>query len=182
MRSLIYSIIVIVVASCSVFFQLKKDDKHENLFIVSNAFHKQEKKITKEEFQKLIPKDIPKEYHKLLLETAVYESNLTTGIKQKNGVALGIMQIEPATHSDLYKNFIVYRPALMGRVKELGSYSNHDIQYNTPYSIYIAYLLYRRNIKQKEMLKSKHTRAVLYKRHYNTHKGKGDVLGYLYGR
>lgn len=183
MKKILYYSFIVLILSVPILYSYQKINSHDKLFMIKNVFNKKVEKITEKKFLNLIPKDIPKEYHKILLETAVYESELVAGAKQKNGVALGIMQIEPATHQDIYNNYLVYRPELMERLKSLGSYTDNDIRYNTPYAIYVAYILYRRNIRGKEgLLKNKHGRAVLYKTHYNTTKGKGELLGYIYGR
>ena len=43
----------------------------------------------------------------LLLMLAAYESNMGKFIKQVGGPALGIFQMEPETHDDIWKNFIL---------------------------------------------------------------------------
>lgn len=55
----------------------------------------------------------------LLLGTAAQESRMGQYIKQiGKGPALGIYQIEPATHNDIWKNYLAYKPALADRVKK----------------------------------------------------------------
>ena len=44
--------------------------------------------------------------------TAIVESGLTYLKQHGDGPALGVWQIEPATHEDLYTNFLDYRPEL----------------------------------------------------------------------
>ena len=49
----------------------------------------------------------------LLLGTCAQESRMGTYVHQLgNGPALGIYQIEPATHNDIWANFLKYKPAL----------------------------------------------------------------------
>lgn len=142
--------------------------------------------ITKDDFMELIPKAVPKEYHILLYETALYESNLTLNSKQIGGEALGIMQVEPDTEKDLHQNFIKYRKELKeyteGLISSYPDIKNH-LQYNTPYNIYMGFLVYYRNLYNKKVdLSNKWTRAWIYKKYYNTHKGKGTTHGYYFGR
>jgi len=55
----------------------------------------------------------------LLLGTCAQESHMGAYIKQVGaGPALGIYQMEPATHDDLWKNFLAYKPALATLVKD----------------------------------------------------------------
>ena len=48
----------------------------------------------------------------LLLGTACAESNLGTYLHQVGGPALGVFQIEPATHTDIWENYLLYRGEL----------------------------------------------------------------------
>src|SRR3546814_18753812 len=54
----------------------------------------------------------------LLLGTALTESTIggATCLVQKGGPALGIYQIEPATHLDCWRNFLVYRDGLRSKI------------------------------------------------------------------
>ena len=54
----------------------------------------------------------------LLLGTALQETGLRN-IQQVGGPALGYFQMEPATHDDIWENFLAYRPDLAARVKAL---------------------------------------------------------------
>ena len=55
----------------------------------------------------------------LVLGTAIVESGLTYLKQRGEGPALGLWQIEPATHDDLYTNFLNYRPGLGSKLMEL---------------------------------------------------------------
>ena len=48
----------------------------------------------------------------LVLGTAIVESGLTYLKQHGDGPALGLWQVEPATHDDLYTNFLNFRPEL----------------------------------------------------------------------
>jgi hypothetical protein len=49
----------------------------------------------------------------LVLGTAIVESNLTYLKQHGEGPALGLWQVEPATHEDLYANYLNFRPEMM---------------------------------------------------------------------
>ena len=55
----------------------------------------------------------------LVLGTAIIESGLTYLKQHGDGPALGLWQVEPATHDDLYTNFLNYRPELGSILMEL---------------------------------------------------------------
>jgi hypothetical protein len=48
----------------------------------------------------------------LLLGTALQESGLIYRRQLHNGPALGLFQMEPATHDDIWVNFLTYHPAI----------------------------------------------------------------------
>jgi len=52
----------------------------------------------------------------LLLGTALQESGLKSRVQIGGGPALGLFQMEPATHDDCWKNFLAYRPGLAARI------------------------------------------------------------------
>jgi hypothetical protein len=58
---------------------------------------------------------------RLLVGTAATESTVgeVTRLRQTVGPALGIFQIEPATHQDVWRNYLAFRPELAARVRSL---------------------------------------------------------------
>jgi hypothetical protein len=56
----------------------------------------------------------------LLLGTALQESKLCYRRQIGGGPALGLFQMEPATHADCWSNYLVYRPELAHRVLVIG--------------------------------------------------------------
>lgn len=145
----------------------------------NSGYKKATKTISKDEFIALIPEEVPDTYYELLYETAKYESELTLNARQKGGCALGIMQVEPVTEKDIWEHFLKYRKGL----REVAKKYKGSLQYDTPYNIYIAYLVYYRNLYNKKVdLSDKWVRAWVYKKYYNTHKGKGTTKGFYYGR
>ena len=57
----------------------------------------------------------------LVLGTAIVESNLTYLKQHGDGPALGLWQVQPKTHEDLYANYLNYRPEMMSSLMELRS-------------------------------------------------------------
>lgn len=55
----------------------------------------------------------------LLLMTCAHESNMGHYIKQVEGPALGIYQMEPYTEKDIYGSYLAYNKALLHRVNRL---------------------------------------------------------------
>ena len=55
----------------------------------------------------------------LVLGTAIVESGLTYLKQHGDGPALGLWQVEPATHDDLYTNFLNFRPELGSKLMQL---------------------------------------------------------------
>lgn len=86
----------------------------------------------------------------LIVGTAVQESRLTYLHQKGGGPALGIYQIEPATHKDVWDNYLGFRPELAGRVRgvasqqEFVSAPDHDLVFNLWYATIIARIIYRR--------------------------------------
>ena len=105
----------------------------------------------------------------LLMETCAVESDFMTYNKQINGPALGIFQMEPDTLHDIRENYIKYRPEL----HEFLEGNLLDIEY----AIIMARIHYMRvstSIPSTRLLRAKY-----WKKHYNTHLGKGTVDKYM---
>lgn len=56
---------------------------------------------------------------RLLLGTAIAESNLAALVQHGGGPALSMFQIEPATFDDVYKRYLWARPRFMNVVRDL---------------------------------------------------------------
>lgn len=84
----------------------------------------------------------------LILGTIYQESVVggVTHLRQINGPALGILQIEPATHKDIWDNYLSYRPDKASYVRSLARQSMADFDQelvgNLPYAVSIARLKY----------------------------------------
>ena len=116
----------------------------------------------------------------LLMLTAAQESHAGKYLKQINGPALGIFQIEPATAEDLFDNFLRYHDDLLDAQITFAQIINKynwrsNMMGNLPYQIVLARLQY---FRFAEALPSKNDIAGMaqyYKTYWNTHEGKATV-------
>lgn len=120
-----------------------------------------------------------KESEFLLLCTAAVESDGGKFLKQKNGPALGIYQMEPETHDDLWENFIFYRNILSKEIVEAYGKPDPDkMTYNLRYATVMCRLHYFR-VKQPLPGMDLKACAEYWKKYYNTSKGKGTINDFL---
>lgn len=123
----------------------------------------------------------------LLLLTAATESHLGTFIRQVRGPAEGIFQMEPATEKDIWTNFLGF-PKNWELAEWALSYTNgrqphlevrvRDLVHNMAYQIAMCRIHYWR--KPGALPNPAHKNyelglAAYWKKHYNTHLGKGTV-------
>lgn len=112
----------------------------------------------------------------LMLFTCATESRGGTYLKQIKGKALGIFQMEPETHNDIWINYIRHRPTLLNM---LGMHFNvirieteDRLVYDLAYATAMARIQY---LRVKEPLPKADDIEGLweyYKAHYNTPLGK----------
>ena len=85
--------------------------------------------------------------NELLLGTALIESNLIHR-RQLGGRARGFFQMEPATHNDIWENFLKYRAQVGDRVKQLLTSERDDkiveLEVNDKYACAMARVHYLR--------------------------------------
>ncbi len=125
----------------------------------------------------------------LLLATVLAESVVAgrQHLVQQGGPALGIYQIEPATHRDVWDNFLSYRPDLGDLVRELVSGKKSDearpgpleLIWNLAYATAIARLVYYRRRPPLPPADDLPGLGAYWKRFYNTAAGKGTIEGFL---
>ncbi len=112
----------------------------------------------------------------LLLFTAAAESKGGTYIHQINGPALGIYQCEPATHDDIWKNYLRYRIDLVNILYSKLNVTTPPIASRLIYDMQYATAMCRLHfLRVKEPLPSFEDVEAMYKyykKHYNTNKGK----------
>lgn len=133
-----------------------------------------------------------KEAEDLLVGTAAVESRLGTYLKQLSGPALGVFQMEPATHDYLWEGYL-NRPGkkhIAEKIKGLTTIApldpeleaHYELVYNLAYATAmtrIHYLRFPEAIPRKsEYLSEEEYITALgayWKEYYNTYKGKGTV-------
>lgn len=130
-----------------------------------------------------------KSAEQLVAGTIAQESNMGTYLKQVNGPAKGIAQMETATHDDIYKNYLVYRDDLKYRLfmssnirmnNENSRPSCNVLTFNLRYSVAMCRLAYYR---QKEALPEADDvegLARYWKKYYNTDEGKGTIVDFMH--
>lgn len=116
----------------------------------------------------------------LLMGTAAQESQLGFYLKQINGPALGIFQIEPATHKDVWANYINYRPELKNKLAQIVTIKSPEwlethLVTNLAYSAAIARIIYMRAPEKLPDANEIEGMARYWKKYYNTDLGKGTV-------
>jgi hypothetical protein len=115
----------------------------------------------------------------LLVMTCAHESLGGTFLKQIRGPALGIYQMEPATHDDLWNVFLSKRPDII-RVMLEGLRTPirppaEFMMYNIKYATQIARAHYMRFSEPLPEAGNKKDLAVYYKKYWNTEKGAASV-------
>lgn len=120
----------------------------------------------------------------LLLGTAVQESlNFTYREQVGGGPAVSYYQMEPATHNDIWDNFLSYRETLAEKVTSLLTSSNADkieeLKNNDKYATAMARIHYLRVAESIPKAGDIKAQANYWKKHYNTPLGKGLPSEYI---
>jgi len=117
----------------------------------------------------------------LLLFTAQVESGLKY-LHQVKGPALGLWQMEKATHDDLHNNFLT-----TGMKSEIKTYCNMDLDpvaddmvNNLSYACLMARAHYRRFAEPLPSYKMPVKMFKYYKKYYNTQRGATTLKKFLY--
>lgn len=113
----------------------------------------------------------------LLVFTCAIESAGGTYVKQKNGPALGIYQIEPATFTDLWVNYISRKPDIVNLLSLNCNVHRmpepHEVMWDLRIASICTALLYRYK-KVTPTQKDEDYLWDLYKTHYNTPGGAAE--------
>ena len=121
----------------------------------------------------------------LVLGTAATESGgFQHRVQIGGGPALGLWQIEPDSHDDLYINYLDYRPelraALIGLKTAIDADPYGELRDNDLYAAGVCRLIYRRSPdKLPSDSDDVAALAALWKRSYNTILGKGTVQKFI---
>lgn len=112
----------------------------------------------------------------LLMGTALQESGLTYLCQIGGGPALGLFQMEPATHDDIWDNFLEYRPGLLNL---MGQSDSSVLVHDLHYAACMARIHYWRRPEPLPAENDFPAQAAYWKDHYNTAEGHGSVSQYL---
>lgn len=122
----------------------------------------------------------------LLLGTAIVESGGLNYLRQIGGPALGLYQIEPDTHQDIWDSFLAYRDDLASKVRAFASQGWADYDYDHLHAELITNLAYATAVARVHYLRVPDLipddvtgQAAYWKAHYNTSAGRGSVDHYL---
>jgi len=114
----------------------------------------------------------------LLIMTAAAESLGGQFIYQVGGPAVGIFQMEPNTHDDIWENYLKYKPALASETDFwTHSKDSEALVYNLAYAILMARIHYLRVAEPLPPATDIDGLAYYWKKYYNTYLGKGTVRG-----
>lgn len=110
----------------------------------------------------------------LLLATAMQESDLKYTTQIGGGPALSYFQIEPATHDDIWNNYLKYRPSLAQKVTSLmtspAANKIDELRTNTAYAAAIARIKYARVAEAIPNLDDISSMAAYWRKYYNANK------------
>lgn len=118
------------------------------------------------------------EAEELLLGTAIVESDLLHRKQLGNGPARSFFQMEPATHDDIWNNFLKYKPDLARAISALMTSPDANklvgLEKNDKYACAMARAHYQRVPSPLPKAGDVDAMARYWKRHYNTKGGKGN--------
>ena len=115
----------------------------------------------------------------LIVGTAMQESRLTYLKQLGSGPALGLLQMEPATHHDIHDNYLAYRPDLDLKIIRLAARRWHgpvppeEMIYNLAYAVAMTRVHYFRKSDPLPREGDVEAMALYWKEHYNSKLGKG---------
>lgn len=119
---------------------------------------------------------------RLLLGTALVESGLRH-LKQIEGPALGVYQIEPATLVDLYRKWLAYREAWERKLAAVAVVDQHpsdQLVTNLAYATAVARLIYYRRPEPLPDPENLAGLARYWKQYFNTPEGAGDPAKFVF--
>lgn len=123
-----------------------------------------------------------REAEELLLGTAAVESRLGHYIKQLDGgPAVGVFQMEPATHKDIWENYLKYRHDLVAKIRLFVPYRVDPLDMITDlrHAAVMARLHYLRVPEKLPEMTDLHGQAWYWKNYYNTSRGAGTTNDYI---
>ncbi|HAT49009.1 MAG TPA: hypothetical protein DCS88_01570 [Alphaproteobacteria bacterium] len=116
----------------------------------------------------------------LIVGTGIQESGLRHLHQIGSGPALGLWQMEPKTHTDIWENFLHFRTKLS--LKVLGPYTKPDhtrLVWDLAYSCSMCRIHYLRCPESLPPAGDIEGQANFWKKHYNTPLGAGTPGQYI---
>jgi hypothetical protein len=119
----------------------------------------------------------------LLMGTAAQESGFVHIHQLGQGPALGLFQMEPATHDDIWNNYLRYQHDLAGKARDLVGAAHRDMDAvkaeamigNLDYACAMCRIHYRRVKAALPGANDIDALGSYWKQHYNTTQGRGTV-------
>jgi hypothetical protein len=124
----------------------------------------------------------PRAAAQLLLGTAIQESNLHFRRQLGDGPARGLFQMEPATHDDIWANFLKFNTGLGTKVASFlggGGPSANALENNDLYAAAMARAHYRRVSAPLPAADDIAGMGAYWKAHYNTPLGAGTAQEFI---
>lgn len=117
----------------------------------------------------------------LLVGTALVESDLRYLRQLNGGPALGVYQMEPATHNDIVRNFLRYREPLRQGVLRwsAGVFEVSQLAWNLAYATAMARVHYIRVREELPLHDDVPALAAYWKQWYNTRLGSGTIEDFI---
>jgi hypothetical protein len=121
----------------------------------------------------------------LLLGTALHESGGLMYRRQLGGgPALGLYQMEPRTHDDIWKNFLAYHPKLADVLRQIYTPAGAELdatrlEVDDDYATAMARVFYWRVPAALPAAGDLAGQARYWKQYYNTPLGRGTVARYV---
>jgi len=146
-------------------------------------------KVIKTTLKKLDAKYYSDQAVDLIYNTGLVESNYQYLQQLGDGPAKSFFQMEGATAVDICKNYLCFRPKLMGEIEEIcflnpfviPSANQKKLEFlletNIAFSILMCRIHYRR--VPKPLPYTLEDQAVYWKAYYNSHLGKGTVEKFI---
>ena len=119
---------------------------------------------------------------RLLLGTALTESGLVFMKQVGSGPALGVYQMEPKTHDDIWVNFLNYKADLSAEVKQFvfpGMDDCEQLAGNLYYATAMCRVHYLRKPAALPDEDDLPAMGAYWKQYYNTPLGKGTVADFI---
>ena len=118
---------------------------------------------------------------RLLIGTALTESKLEYLHQVGGGPALGVYQMEPATHDDIWKNYLLFKLPLAQKMNgfNFNYLDSKQMVWNLKYATAMCRAHYLRVKAPLPDHNDISGMADYWKKHYNTEKGKGTPEDFL---